>query len=53
MPLEIRELVVKVTIEENTVQPGTDETRLRQLKQSIIKECVEEVLMKLENLSDR
>jgi uncharacterized protein DUF5908 len=53
MPLEIRELVVKVTIEENAVQPDTDETRLRQLKQSIIRECVEEVLMKLENMQSR
>jgi hypothetical protein len=53
MPLEIRELVIKVTIEENTVQSGVDENRLLHMKQSIIKECVEEVLMKLENMSDR
>ena len=53
MPLEIRELVIKVTIEEHPVIHETDEKRLNDLKNSIIKECIEEVFMKLENMSDR
>jgi hypothetical protein len=53
MPLEIRELVIKVTIgEENTPSP-TDEKALLAIKRSIIKQCVEEVLIKLEKKAER
>ena len=53
MPLEIRELVIRVTIEEEHVPPAIDEKDLPVLKRAIIRECVEEVLAKLEKRADR
>jgi hypothetical protein len=53
MPLEIRELVIRVTIEEERLPPPADEKTLQTLKRAIIKECVEEVLTKLETRADR
>jgi hypothetical protein len=53
MPLEIRELVIKVTIEEGNTPPPADEKTLFALKRALIRECVEEVLIKLEKRADR
>lgn len=52
MPLEIRELVIKVIIEEENAAPF-DEKALQLIKRAIIRECVEEVLVKLEKNADR
>ena len=53
MPLEIRELVIKVTIEEENTTPPSDEKALFAIKRAIIRECVEEVLVKLEKRAER
>lgn len=53
MPLEIRELVIKVTVEEHARKSGMDQKDLQDLKNQVIKECVEKVMVKLENLSER
>ena len=53
MPLEVRELVIKVTIEEENTTPPSDEKALFAIKRAIIRECVEEVLLKLEKRAER
>jgi hypothetical protein len=53
MPLEIRELVIKVTIEEENAAPPSDEKALSAIKRAIIRECVEEVLIRLEKRAER
>ena len=44
---------VKVTIEEGNTPPPADEKALFALKRTLIRECVEEVLIKLEKRADR
>ncbi|CAL1518626.1 DUF5908 family protein [Chitinophaga sp. MM2321] len=55
MPLEIRELVIKVTIEEHppqtAAQPGAKD--LQSLKEKVVRECMEKLLTNMENLSAR
>lgn len=53
MPLEVRELVIKVTIEQDTPPPPSDEKALLAIRRAIIRECVEEVLIKLDKLAQR
>lgn len=53
MPLEIRELVIKVSVDESTRKPGMEPKDLQDLKNKIVKECVDKVLVKLESLSER
>lgn len=53
MPLEIRELVVKITVEEQNAKRGLSEYELQELKKKIIKECVDKVIVKLENQLQR
>jgi hypothetical protein len=54
MPLEIRELVIKVEINETTLKRGDDEkVRYEQLKTDIINECVKKIESKVENLFGR
>jgi hypothetical protein len=54
MPLEIRELVIKVTVEENTGKTNTDVAdKVQALKAQLVNECVAKLLTKLENASDR
>ena len=53
MPLEIRELVIKVTVEEQQNPPAIDEKALQALRRSLIRECVEAVLIRLEKSADR
>ncbi|GAA3955218.1 hypothetical protein GO495_28265 [Chitinophaga oryziterrae] len=55
MPLEIRELVIKVTIESNTTQRTQmpDENYLQALKASIVKECMENILQRIDNTDER
>lgn len=55
MPLEIKELTVKVTIHENNQRrQQSDEVVFSEKKQQeIIKICVEKVLEKLENKNRR
>ena len=55
MPIEIRELVIKVAVDENNkkVRDGIDPKDLARLKDKIVKECMENILLKMGNLSDR
>ena len=56
MPIEIRELVIRVTVnEKKAVQqsPNAEKEKLQDLKNKIVKECVEKVLSVMENSSVR
>jgi hypothetical protein len=53
MPIEIRELVIRVSIGENNKKTGVDTRELAELKNKIIKECMEKIMLKIDNLSDR
>ena len=51
MPLEIRELVIKLEINEATQKRGIDDKlRYEELKKEIIKECIKKIESKVENL---
>lgn len=53
MPIEIRELVVKITVEETKAKNGLSDFELAELKKRIVKECVDKVLIKIENQLQR
>jgi hypothetical protein len=57
MPIEIKELHIKVTIEEDkaTFQSATtlDKLQLEQLKTTMIRECTAKVLEKLKDREER
>lgn len=56
MALEIRELVVRVTVQEGGQAPGvsgSDPKTLEDLRRSLIRDCVSEVLRQLEKLNER
>ncbi len=55
MPIEIRELIIKVAVDENSkkAEGGLDPKELARLKDKIVRECVENVMQKIENLSER
>ncbi len=53
MPVEIHELVVRVVLEENKSQTSIEANDLLKLKETIVKECTEKVLSKLESISER
>ncbi|SHM03950.1 DUF5908 family protein [Flavobacterium chilense] len=54
MPIEIRELVIKVNIvEDHKATDTVDSHNLSDLKRQIIKECTERVMAKLEKKSER
>ncbi|MBW8686809.1 DUF5908 family protein [Chitinophaga rhizophila] len=56
MPLEIRELVIKVTISSDAAKGANtlpDEKTLRHWKDGIIRECVESILNRMKNEAER
>ena len=54
MPIEIRELKIRVTVDENTQKRNvTDIKDMEALKNKIVKECVDKVMTKLNNLTER
>ena len=53
MPLEVRELVIKVTIEEQNTPPPPDEKAQPAIRRTLVKECVEEVLAMLDRRAKR
>ena len=53
MPIEIRELLIKVTVEENVRKTGPNPRELQDLKNRIVKECLDKILIKLTNSPDR
>ena len=54
MPIEIRELVIKVTITPDKQQPVVaGDISLEKIKKQIIRECVEQVIAKLDKRAER
>jgi len=54
MPIEIRELKIKVTVDENSQKRNVTEIKdIDALKNKIVKECVDKVMAKLNNLTER
>jgi len=56
MPIEIRELVIRVTVNEKKTVPqnnNAEKEKLQELKNRIVKECIEKVLSTIENSSAR
>lgn len=56
MPIEIRELVIKTTIEENNKKrdfSSVDSINIPLLKEKIIEECIEKVLELMERKAER
>jgi hypothetical protein len=53
MPIEIRELIIRVSIGENNKKAGIDIKELADLKNKIVKECMEKIMLRIDNLSDR
>jgi hypothetical protein len=53
MPIEIRELLIKVTIEEHVRKPGPDPREWQELKNKIVRECMDKLLVKLTNPPER
>jgi len=52
MPLEIRELIIKVTVGD-TDKKSINDKNLQELKKNIVKECTEKILLKLKTETDR
>ena len=55
MPIEIRELIIKVAVDGNNkkAEKGMDQKNLERLKDQVVKECMENIMLKMGNLSDR
>jgi hypothetical protein len=54
MPLEIRELVIKVNIEKNAASaPEMDMQKLADMKQDIIRECTKAILSSIGTITER
>ena len=53
MPIEIRELVIRVSVDEKQKKTDTDPRELSDLKNKIVKECMEKIMLKMDNLTDR
>ena len=48
MPLEIKELIIRVNVEENAAGDNAGEQDMAELKKSIIKECMDKLLQQLD-----
>lgn len=56
MPIELRELVIKASVKENTSGPKTGQlsaAQLAKLKQELIDACVEKVLTEIKKERER
>ena len=54
MPIEIRELKIRVTVDENSKKNNTTDIKdIDALKNRIVKECYDKVISKLNNLTER
>lgn len=53
MPIEIRELVIRVAIEDRQKQRTIDHREIEELKNRLIKECTEKILAKMSALAER
>ena len=54
MPIEIRELKIRVTVDETSKKRNNPEMKdLEEMKNKIVKECIDKVMTKLNTLADR
>ena len=53
MPLEIKELVIRVNVEENAASNNATSQDIAELKKTIIKECMDKLLQNLEYVLQR
>lgn len=53
MAIEIRELVIKVKIEESQKKTAIDQLDINRMKQSILKECKREIKRELNRKNER
>lgn len=53
MPIEIRELLIRVTIQDTRKRNRDDAMQLTDIKSSIVKECTQKVLVKLNRQKTR
>lgn len=55
MPIEIRELVIKVSVDQNNKNSISliDPRELAALKSKIVKECMENIRIRMKNTSER
>ena len=53
MPIEIRELVIKVTITPDNQPVNQQNNSLEAIKKQIIRECTEQVIKKLDKRAER
>ena len=55
MPLEIRELIIRVSVNErsNNNTAALPDDKILELKNKIVKECMEKILSKIERLNER
>lgn len=57
MPLEIRELVIRVSVNENNGTAQTDNEslnrKLQEMKNKIVKECLEKIMSRIKQINER
>lgn len=53
MPIEIRELVIRVAIEKYQVSDALEPLALQQLKSEIVKECTTKIIQKINKNKER
>jgi len=56
MPLEIRELIIRVTVNENrtgNVDERLLNEKLQELKTKVVKECIDKIVVRMESLNER
>jgi hypothetical protein len=53
MAIEIRELLIKVRIEEGVKSQSINQTELAEMRQSILRECKKEIKKELSKSKDR
>jgi len=54
MPIEIRELKIRVTVDENAKKRNTVDIKdINALTNKMVQECVDKVMLKLNNLTER
>ncbi|QJD96203.1 hypothetical protein HH214_10160 [Mucilaginibacter robiniae] len=53
MPLEIRELVIKINVESGYEKPATTDKDLNKLKAAIVKECTAAIMANIKAQRDR
>ena len=53
MPIEIRELIIRMTIEEKPATNPDVVKEIRDIRAEVVRECIEKIMSKLENSQER